>query len=137
MTVKIVLAALGLLVAGRASALQPLEEFLRGARSASPENAEARATGRQRGAEADAALGRTLPRLSLQGQYTRNQDATALTLPGPGGAPTTVTLTPREQWDGTAALDVPLVDLARFAGARPSPTSSPRATARASCWAGW
>ena len=30
MTVKIVLAALGLLVAGRASALQPLEEFLRG-----------------------------------------------------------------------------------------------------------
>jgi outer membrane protein TolC len=116
MTVKIMLAALGLVVAGRASALQPLEEFLRGARSASPENAEARAESRRGGAEAAAALGRTLPRLSLLGQYTRNQDATALTLPGPGGAPTTVTLTPREQWDGTATLDVPLIDLARFAG---------------------
>ncbi len=116
MTAKIVLAVLGLLMAGRAGALQPLEEFLRGARDASPDNTEARATGRQRGAEADAALGLTLPRLSLQGRYTRNQDEAVLTLPGPGGAPKTVTITPRDQWDGTAALDVPLIDLARFAG---------------------
>ncbi len=116
MTAKIVLAALGLLVAGRAGALQPLDEFLRGARDASPDNAEARATGRQRGAEADAALGLTLPRLSLQGRYTRNQDETVLALPGPNGTTSTVTITPRNQWDGTAALDVPLIDLARFAG---------------------
>jgi outer membrane protein TolC len=115
MSNKYFLVALGLVMAGRASALQPLEDFLRGARS-SPDNAEARAARRQLGAEADAELGRALPRLSLQGQYTRNQFETTLRLPGAaGGAPATVTITPKDQLDGIAALDVPLVDLARFA----------------------
>lgn len=117
MPVKVLLAALGLAMAGRAAALQPLEEFLRGARSSSPDNAEARAVRRQLGAQADAALGRALPRLSLLGQYTRNQHEAALVLPGAaGGPPAKVTITPKDQRDGVATLDVPLVDLARFAG---------------------
>ncbi len=117
MPVKVLLAALSLAMAARASALQPLEEFLRGARSSSPDNAEARAARRQSGAEADAALGRALPRLSLQGQYARNQYETTLALPGAsGGPPAIVTITPKDQLDGAATLDVPLVDLARFAG---------------------
>ncbi len=127
MPVKVLLAALGLAMAGRGAALQPLEEFLRGARS-SPDNAEARAVRRQLGAEADAALGRALPRLSLLGQYTRNQHETTLALPGAGGGPpTTATITPKDQLDGVATLDVPLVDLARFAG-----IAAARTTARAS-----
>jgi outer membrane protein TolC len=106
-----VLLALGLLSAApAASALQPLDEFLRGVRTGSADVAEARAARKQVGAEADAALGRALPRLSLRGSYTRNELES--TLPAAlGGA----VVTPQEQWDGSATLDVPLVDLASFA----------------------
>jgi outer membrane protein TolC len=129
MTVKVLLSVAGLLVASRASALQPLEEFLRGARSTSPDNAEARAVRRQLRAEADAALGRALPRLSLRGSYTRNEFETTLALPEADGGTTAVTLTPRDQLDGTAALEVPLVDLASFARIAAARTSA-RASAR-------
>ncbi|HYG67764.1 MAG TPA: TolC family protein, partial [Anaeromyxobacteraceae bacterium] len=62
---KSFLAIAGLAVAAHASALQPLEAFLQGAQSSSPDNAEARAARRQLRAEADAVLGLALPRLSL------------------------------------------------------------------------
>lgn len=112
-----VLFALGVLfIAARANALQPLDEFLRGARTASADVAEARAARKELRADADAALGRALPRLSLRGTYTRNEFESKLQLPGAGGgAPTTVTITPHDQLDGSATLDVPLVDLASFA----------------------
>jgi outer membrane protein TolC len=113
---KVLVAVAVLFAAGRASALQPLEEFLRGARTGSADNAEARAARRQSSADAEAALGRALPRLSLRGAYTRNEFKSSLQLPGEaGGPPTPVTLTPRDQLDGSATLDVPLVDLASFA----------------------
>jgi outer membrane protein TolC len=116
MPVKVLLAACGLLVAARAGALQPLEEFLGGARKSGVDNAEARALRRQAAAEARAELGRALPRLSLRGDYVRNEFETVLQLPGAGGGPAeTVTVTPRDQLDGTATLQVPLVDLASFA----------------------
>ncbi|ABS25231.1 TolC family protein [Anaeromyxobacter sp. Fw109-5] len=116
MPVKVLLAACGLLVAARAGALQPLEEFLDGARKSGVDNAEARALRRQAGAEARAELGRALPRLSLRGEYIRNEFETVLQLPGAGGGPAErVTVTPRDQLDGTATLVVPLVDLASFA----------------------
>jgi outer membrane protein TolC len=115
MTVKVLITVGALAVAGRASALQPLEEFLRGARTASTDVAEARAARRQTGAEADAALGRALPRLSLSGTYTRNQYETELQLPGDGGPGPIVTIAPRNQLDGAATLEVPLVDLSSFA----------------------
>ena len=104
--------AIGVLsVAVQASGLQPLEEFLRGARTSGADNAEARAVGRQLRADADAALGRALPRLSLRGTYTRNQYETAIQLGG--GDP--LTISPYDQLEGTATLEVPLVDLASFA----------------------
>jgi outer membrane protein TolC len=126
MSTRILLAAALAALAARASALQPLDDFLRAARSASADNAEARAAARQAGAESSVALGRALPRLSLRGSYTRNEFESLFPLPGGG----TVTITPKDQLDGTAALDVPLVDLASFtriAAAR----SSARAAAAA------
>ncbi len=112
MPLKVLLALGALSVAAPASALQPLDEFLRGARTSGPDNAEARAVGRQLAADADTALARALPRLSLRGTYTRNQYETAIQL-GSGIPPTTIT--PYDQLDGSATLEVPLVDLASFA----------------------
>ncbi|ACG72865.1 outer membrane efflux protein [Anaeromyxobacter sp. K] len=107
---KFGLAAAVLTLAGRASALQPLESFLRGARDASPDNAEARAARAQASAGTQAALGRALPGVSLLGTYTRNQYETRIqSATGP------VVLTPRDQLDGYATVHVPLVDLATFA----------------------
>jgi outer membrane protein TolC len=110
--VKLVFIVGGLAVAARATALQPLEDFLRGAQTASVDVAEARAARRQTGAEADVALGRALPRLSLSGTYTRNEFETVFRFPG---SASTLTITPKDQVDGTARVDVPLVDLASFA----------------------
>lgn len=124
MSLKVLLTIGGLVLGAQASALQPLDEFLRGARTSSTENAEARAARRQLGAEAQAALGRALPRLSLGGTYTRNEFETTLRLPGDGGPGTTVTVTPRDQLDGAATLDVPLVDLASFARIAAARTSA-------------
>lgn len=116
MTAKLSISLALLVLAARASALQPLDLFLRAARTASVDTAEARAARRQLRAEADAALGRALPRLSLRGAYTRNEFESVLQLPATAGAPATaVTLTPKDQLDGTATLDVPLVDLSSFA----------------------
>ncbi len=114
---KVLVAVGGVVAAAHASALQPLEEFLRGARASGADVAEARAVRRQAGAEASAALGRALPRLSLRGTYTRTEHETAVELPATGGgAPTTVTIPPQGQLDGAATVEVPLVDLATFAG---------------------
>ncbi|HEX9400982.1 MAG TPA: TolC family protein [Anaeromyxobacter sp.] len=120
MFVKTLLAIAGLTVAAEASALQPLDEFVRGARTSSADNAEARAARTQLRAEADTALGRVLPRLSLRGEYTRNQFESTLQLPDAGA----VTITPHHQLDGTATLDVPLVDLANFARVGAARTSA-------------
>jgi outer membrane protein TolC len=124
MTLKVLLTIGGLTLGARASALQPLDDFLRGARTGSADNAEARAARRQVGAEAQGALGRALPRLSLSGSYTRNEFETSIRLPGDGGPATTVTVTPRDQLDGAATLDVPLVDLASFARIAAARTSA-------------
>lgn len=116
MRVRSLFLFLGLAVTARASALQPLEEFLRAARSGSVDAAEARAARRQVRAEADAALGRALPRLSLRGEYVRNQHESTLAFPNPGGGPPDeITTVPRDQLDGFVTLEVPLVDLSTFA----------------------
>jgi outer membrane protein TolC len=117
MTPRILLATVALAVAAPAGALQPLDRFLAGARTASPDVAEARAARRQAGAEATSALGRALPRLSLSADYVRNEFETTLAVPGiPGGPPASAqTLSPLDERRATATLDVPLVDLASFA----------------------
>jgi len=123
--VKALLVAGAVATATPASALQPLEEFLRGARATGADDAEARALRAQSGADAQGALGRALPRLSLRGTYTRNQYDASIQVPGAGGGPlTTVTVTPSEQRDGSATLEVPLVDLSSFARIAAARTSA-------------
>src|SRR6267378_2400894 len=93
-------------------ALQPLEMFLAGARERNPDELEARATVLEQQGQALSALGRVLPGVAANGSYTRNQYSSAITLAQPGQPAQTVTLLPRDQWDGSATLTVPLVDLA-------------------------
>jgi len=93
-------------------AVQPLEVFLAGARERNPDQLEARATALEQQGQALSALGRVLPGVAANGSYTRNQYSSAITLAQPGQAAQTVTVLPRDQWDGSATLTVPLVDLA-------------------------
>jgi len=95
-------------------ALQPVETFLAGAREGNPDELEARATALQQQGQALSALGRVLPGVAANGSYTRNQYSSAITLAEPGQPTQTVTLLPRDQWNGSATLTVPLVDLAGF-----------------------
>ena len=107
--------ALLLLLAPRASmALQSLEVFAAGARQRNPAALEARANLRERGAEADVALGRVLPGISFDGRYARNQYSSEIDLGALGGPNRTIVLLPKNQWNGTATATVPLVDLANF-----------------------
>ena len=128
-----VLGALGgVATAAHATALQPLEEFLRGARANGPDDAEARALESQSAAEATATLGQALPRLSLQAHYTRNQYQASIPIPAAGGGPpSAVTITPWDQVDGEAILTVPLVDLAKFARIAAARTTAAAATSGA------
>jgi outer membrane protein TolC len=88
-----------------ARALQPLDEFVRGARAHNPVNDEARAEQAAADARAGEALGRALPAISAAGAYTRNQREVAI-----GGA----IFVPLNQVDGSVAVTVPLLDLTRF-----------------------
>src|SRR5215813_10981760 len=108
-------------------ALQPVEEFVRGARQRNPDSLEARANLSQDEAQADSTLGRVLPGITARGAYTRNQYGSVIDLAAPGQPPQPVTLVPRDQWDGSATLKVPLIDLAGFRR-----VSAARSTAEAS-----
>ncbi len=111
------LAALALVVtlAPRASiALQRLEVFAAGARERNPAALEAGANLREKGAEADVALGRVLPGISFVGRYDRNQYSSEIDLGAVGGPNRTIVLLPRNQWTGIATATVPLLDLGNF-----------------------
>jgi outer membrane protein TolC len=88
-----------------ARALQPLDEFVRGARAHNPVNDEARAEQAAADARAGETLGRALPAISAVGTISRNQWEVVV-----GGA----TFVPLNQVDGTVAVAVPLLDLTRF-----------------------
>lgn len=90
----------------QARALQPLDEFVRGARAQSPVNQEAVANSAAAEARASEAAGRALPGLSAAATYTRNQWEVEF-----GG----LAVLPQNQFDAAVALAVPLVDLAKFA----------------------
>jgi len=89
-----------------ARALQPLDEFVRGARAQSPVNHEAAANSAAADARAGEALGRALPGISAAATYTRNQWEVEF-----GG----LAVVPQNQFDAAVALAVPLIDLAKFA----------------------
>jgi len=105
-------------------ALQPVEEFVRGARQRNPDALEARANLSQNEAQADSALGRVLPGITARGSYARNQYGSQIDLALPGQPPQTVTLVPKNQWDGSATLTVPLIDLAGFRRVSAAKTSA-------------
>jgi len=95
-------------------ALQPVETFLAGARQRNPDELEARATLSQQEAQVDSTLGRVLPGVGARGSYTRNQYSSVVDIAPPGSPPQAVTLVPRDQWDGSATVTVPLIDLAGY-----------------------
>lgn len=112
--------ALAFLAAPRAEALQPLDAFLQSARTASPDNQEARAGTAAARAQASVATGRLLPGLSLHGTYARNQYEVL----EPLGGGVSLTLLPQDQLDAYAALNVTLFDAASFVRARAAEGSS-------------
>src|SRR6266850_7068510 len=95
-------------------ALQPVEEFLAGARERNPDDLEARANLAQQQAQADSTLGRVLPGVTASGSYIRNQYGSTIDIAQPGQPTNPITLVPTNQWDGSATLKVPLIDLAGF-----------------------
>jgi outer membrane protein TolC len=102
-----------------AHALQPLEEFVSGAKSANLDMREARANADQRLQEARAAWARVGPTFTAKATYTRNQRATTLCLPSGLGQPmcppqTPVTITPIDQADGLFSLNLPIIDVASW-----------------------
>ena len=98
-----------LLLSSPAFALQPLDAFVKSALQHNPDALEAKANLDQQNAQHDLAFGRVLPGVSARGTYTRNQYDSVVTISGQ-----TYTLSPIEQWDGFATLNVPLVDLAAW-----------------------
>lgn len=103
-----IVATLGTL-SSSAWALQPLSEFLAGARQNSFAAREQTVSVEQKRSEEKVAFGRLLPSLTVKGQYTYNQYEAEVTVPG---AATSIVITPHNQLDGFAILDVPIVDLA-------------------------
>jgi outer membrane protein len=92
-------------------ATQPLQDFLQRAQMQNFDVRESNATERQRGSEADAALGRLTPAVSARGQYTRNQAEVSAVFPGTNKP---IVISPQDQLDAVFQLDVPIVDLANY-----------------------
>jgi len=110
-------------------ALQPLSDFVASAQAHNPDALQARASLELEKAQADLARGRVLPGVALAGSYTRNQYGSNITIAEPGTPPHTFTITPNDQLNGTATLNVPLVNLAnleRIAAANTTAESSRR-----------
>ena len=118
--------AVALLAAPRAEALQPLEDFLAGARRSNPASRQAALTADQRTAEATASLGSLLPGLSASASLTRNERAVSLDMGG-----SSVTLQPLDQLTGAVSLSTQVVDAAGWAhlGASRATADAARATA--------
>jgi outer membrane protein len=92
-----------------ASALQPLESFVAGARKQSFSAREQAVSVRQRSAEEEVAFGRLLPSLSARGTYSYNQYEARVTVPG---STTSIVITPHNQLDAVFQLNVPILDFA-------------------------
>jgi outer membrane protein TolC len=97
-----------LAIPATASALQPLEAFVKSSRTKAFDNREAVAIERQRDAQHDVATAALLPTFTAQGTYTRNQYGGPISLPG-GNA--TLTLMARDGLDAYLTVAVPLVDI--------------------------
>ncbi len=101
-----------------AQALQPLQEFLAAARTASVDNREARMSAVEQQEEALAAFGRELPDVQVRGVYTRNEFAAVFPVMVQPGVTKTLTIQPYDQWDLFLQADAPIVDIAGWMRAR-------------------
>lgn len=99
------------LMANQALALQPLADFLQGAKTSNFDAREQAAAVEQRSWEASAALGRLLPSASVRGVLQYNQYESAAQFPG---APRPIVITPQFQKDAFFQFDLPLFDLAGY-----------------------
>src|SRR4051812_24807587 len=113
-----VLVAVVLLSAPPSLALQPLEAFVRSSLQKNADILEATAVRDQQHAQSDVAIGRVLPGLFARAAYTRNQYES----PAPLGG-VTYPLIPRSQFDGSAVIPVPLIDVAGWRRAKAADTS--------------
>ncbi|HKP57876.1 MAG TPA: TolC family protein [Polyangiales bacterium] len=103
------------LLSSKASALQPLDTFLKAARSASYDNRESAASTRQRSAEADVSKGRLYPVVSVTGAATRNQYEVSFAMPPDlGGTGENLIIQPQNQLDGALTVSVPVIDVAAW-----------------------
>ncbi len=94
----------------RASAQQPLSEFLAGADERSTDIREARMAARGAGSAVDEARGRLLPSGSATASYTRNEYEVVVNLGDRG----TATITPYDQLDARFAITVPILDVSAW-----------------------
>ena len=102
-----------------AFALQPLDAFIGSSLRHNPDALEARANALQQRAQSDVALGRVLPGVSARGAYTRNQYDAKVSV-----GTQTITVVPIDQWDGSATITIPLIDLAGWARASAAKTAA-------------
>jgi outer membrane protein TolC len=115
---RILALATGVLLAASVRAEEPLSRLIAAAHRASTDERVARLVAAQQEADALVALGRALPSLSLRGVYVRNEfesklDPSSLTgVAIPGATP--VIIQRRDQLDGFAQLDVPVIDVAAW-----------------------
>jgi outer membrane protein TolC len=107
---RVQLMTAALLAASPATAMQPLDVFIKAARERNPEAQQASANLAQQSAQALVALGRQLPGVSAEASYLRNQYHVVLDIPGVNP----LEIQPLNVWSGNVALRVPLVDLASF-----------------------
>lgn len=98
-----------LALSGTASALQPLDTFISGARKQSFSAREQEVSVRQRSAEEDVAYGRLLPSFTARGTYAYNQYEAKVTVPGTASS---IVIMPHHQLDAIFQLDVPIIDFA-------------------------
>ncbi|HWE23505.1 MAG TPA: TolC family protein [Myxococcales bacterium] len=107
---RLSLVGAALLAASPATAVQPLEVFLKAAREQNPDAQQASANLAQQKAQALVALGRQLPGVAAEATYSRNQYHVLLNIPGAEPLETQKF----NVWSGNVTLRVPLVDLANF-----------------------
>jgi outer membrane protein TolC len=102
--------AAALLASSPAMGLQPLEVFIAAAREQNPDAQRARANLAEQSAQADVALGKQLPGVSVQANYLRNEYQVSLTTQNGQ----TFDILPKNEWLGSTTVTVPLVNLANF-----------------------
>src|SRR5688572_21948192 len=119
-----------LLPASGAAALEPLETFLAAASEQGLDAREADAARALARARALAARARLLPSVDASASYLRHSEEVRVTFPE-GAVQDDAVITPRDQWQASVGLSVPLVDLATISRSAEADALADAAGARA------